>query len=366
MKERLVELIDKTEEIQRLFHRIEGRGIPTIDEIRDVQGFKDWKAEILFEIQSLPKRDTYIDGLQVFLENPKVFAGWKDKDDFAELKSKLYVIRKNIDSYYEGGSFVVSKKPTKIFISHSSKDKEYVASFVNLLDGMGLTNREIFCSSLPGYGIPTSQNIYEYLRQMFLEYELHVILMHSTNYYESTVSMNEMGAAWVTKNRHTSVLLPGNDFSIMQGVVNSSEISIKLDGDIDEVRHRLNELYDELIYEFGLEKKADIIWEKKRNSFIEDVCKIASNSTSVLGDSAFELLKKAAGDVNGQILKVSDLSSGTRIQSGGEVMNKVATARESARWIAALEELIQFGYVASVGTQGTVFQVTETGYKATE
>ena len=72
-----------------------------------------------------------------------------------------------------------SAKPVKIFISHASKDKEYVKKLVELLDGMGLDQTQIFCSSLPGYDIPVGSDIFDYLRQQFQEYELHVFLIHS-------------------------------------------------------------------------------------------------------------------------------------------------------------------------------------------
>ena len=41
----------------------------------------------------------------------------------------------------------------KIFISHSSEDNKYVEQIVNLLIEMGLDRAQIFCTSLPGYGI---------------------------------------------------------------------------------------------------------------------------------------------------------------------------------------------------------------------
>ncbi len=43
---------------------------------------------------------------------------------------------------------------SKIFISHSSEDLKYVEPFVELLADIGLTNENIFCSSVPDYAIP--------------------------------------------------------------------------------------------------------------------------------------------------------------------------------------------------------------------
>ena len=38
------------------------------------------------------------------------------------------------------------RKP-KIFISHATKDKDYVAALVNLLEDIGLRESQVFCSS---------------------------------------------------------------------------------------------------------------------------------------------------------------------------------------------------------------------------
>ncbi len=47
-------------------------------------------------------------------------------------------------------------------------------------------------------------------------------------------------------------------------------------------------------------------------------------------------------------------------------MNENASQRESARWIAALDELIACGYASQADKKGEVFRVTEAGYKAIE
>ena len=205
-------------------------------------------------------------------------------------------------------------KPAKIFISHSSKDVKYVAKIVNLLDGMGLNQTQVFCSSLPGYGIPidTDTDIFDYLRDQFLKYNLHVIFVHSDNYYRSPVSLNEMGAAWALKSAFTSILLPGFGCNEMKGVVNNQKVSIKLDGEELELRDKLNQLYGKIIDEFGLTRKADIIWEQKRDAFINEVRQVNDDvSNSKLSQDAERLLNKAASDTHGQILKITDLSVGT-------------------------------------------------------
>lgn len=173
------------------------------------------------------------------------FNGWKDEYSFNELSGSLLAIRKNIDTYYpvqiEVGQntkevSAMSQKRPKVFISHSSEDKDYVACLVDFLEDIGLTQEHLFCSSVSGYGIPLDEDIYDYLKQQFSEHNLHVILVLSENYYNSVACMNEMGAAWILQNKYTTILLPGFEFKEIKGAINPRRIGLKLDADPTEVK----------------------------------------------------------------------------------------------------------------------------------
>ena len=233
---------------------------------------------------------------------------------------------------------------------------------------MGLNQTQVFCSSLPGYGVPIDTNIFDFLRDQFLKYNLHVIFIHSDNYYMSPISLNEMGAAWALKNAVTSILLPGFGFEKMTGVVNNRAIAIKLDSQRLELQDKLNQLYDKIISEFGLVRKADIIWQQKRDAFIDDIQQVKSEASKKLklSPEANKLLRTAASDPSGQILKTTDLSTGTSIQGGSTVMNGEISQQESAKWIAALNDLLKAALVSQVDAKGQVFAVTDAGYKFLE
>lgn len=165
-------------------------------------------------------------------------------------------------------------KPYRIFISHSSKDKEFVKHLVDLLEVIGIDGKDkLFCSSVPLYGIDLSGKIFETLLSQFKDNQLFVLYIHSSNYYESPVSLNEMGAAWVLQSDHCSFLIKGFPFEGMKGVVNDDEIAIKVDGDTDEISIRMNQLKDKLIKLFQLPKLDNDKWEWKRNLFLERVNK---------------------------------------------------------------------------------------------
>lgn len=77
-------------------------------------------------------------------------------------------------------------------------------------------------------------------------------------------------------------------------------------------------------------------------------------------ESAFLLVYAADGD--GQIIKIQTLSSPTQIFTSGKQFMADNSKRESARWIEALDRLIEWGWVKPVGYKGEIFELTGTGY----
>lgn len=161
------------------------------------------------------------------------------------------------------------KKTPLVFISHSSKDEDFVDALVNLLDDMGFTKETLFCSSVREYGIPLSGDIFETIRGLFLEHDLYVIFIHSPRFYGSAVSLNEMGAAWVLKTDFCSFLTNDMDYSMMKGVVNDAKLSIKVDE--KEALKLLNDLYKHLATVFSLQEMDMNKWERKRDQFLSVV-----------------------------------------------------------------------------------------------
>lgn len=285
MKDDLLCLIEKIDYIKSFFHIVGGNGIPQINVINDKAEFSEWKQELQLELEDIHDRthDKFIWSTLTLLKHG--FNGWKDKQSYNELSGSLLAIQKNIDKYYlaeinctqndnDKEEQEMPQKSPKIFISHSSKDKDYVSCIVDFLEDIGLTQEQLFCSSISGYGIPLDEDIYDYLKQQFQEHNLHVILILSDNYYQSVACMNEMGAAWILQNKYTTILLPGFEFREIKGAINPRKIGLKLDGDLIEVKEKLGQLKDALAQEFGLASIPDVRWEHKRDTFISTMCKI--------------------------------------------------------------------------------------------
>lgn len=170
-------------------------------------------------------------------------------------------------------------KPMKLFISHSSQDLEFVQPLVELFEHIGLSPKNMFCSSVTGYNVRLDSNIYDFLIEQFQNYNLRVIFVLSGNYYNSPVCLNEMGAAWVLQKKYTSILIPQFDYKDVKGVIDQMRISIKLDSDKSDLKSRLNELKDMLADEFDLGASLSFqnVWERHRDEF---VAKVSSTEVS--------------------------------------------------------------------------------------
>lgn len=208
MKRELLALVKEIPTIEgkfRIFEPSAGMCIPSGEFIYDNPDFIEWKEAVEYELQQIYDRtmDTYIWNIINATGVIHKFNGknYDERENFNRLKSSLKVIEKNIDKYFPDEKSIESEITTamkpKIFISHSSKDVKYVEPIVELLADIGMTNDNLFCSSIPDYGIPLNQDIYEYLSSLFSENELYVIFVLSSNYYGSPACLNEMGAAWV-------------------------------------------------------------------------------------------------------------------------------------------------------------------------
>lgn len=297
--------------------------------------------------------------------------------DIRILRSKLQFELEKISD--ENSISTSDNKPKKVFISHASNDKPFVQLIVNLLEDIGLSETEIVCSSIPGYGIPLGKDIYDWLSEQFQNCDLHIIFILSDNYYNSVACLNEMGAAWVLKQKYDTVLLPEFDFPQIKGAINPQQIGIKLDSDCTELNQRLNELKDSLIDEFKLQSLSAAKWERHRNEFVnkiafvsEEICDDEtsndSKSQSSISTDAAVLLAYAANDESGQIIMVSTLG-GLSVCAGKWNFvdaNANGGARENARWSGAVDELENYGLIEAGSYKRQVFLVTHIGYQVAD
>ena len=212
-----------------------------------------------------------------------------DRDSFDELMEENYKKEYNLAKKDKGDCLKVIKIETsdnkedklvnsekmepRLFISHSSKDLDYIKAFVEFLEDIGMNSENMFCSSIDGYNIKWGENIYDYLSEEFnnRSKNLIVLFMLSKNYYDSPACLNEMGAAWVLKKEYRSILLPGFKFRDIEGAINPNDLPILEDS---KIRNKLNDIKEQFKEIFELEKINDNKWDNIRDRFIEKINKI--------------------------------------------------------------------------------------------
>lgn len=160
----------------------------------------------------------------------------------------------------------------------------------------------------------------------------------------------------------------------------------KANTEFGEHQQKMLEEMKEMLSQFGRKltdmENNQLTWEEIPTVTSEDIDKLfrVENETLVLGnpesdkavvgqddvgnvpvESAFLLVYAAEGD--GQIIKTRTLSSPTQISTSGKQFMADNSTRESARWIEALDRLIEWGWVKAVGYKGEIFELTGTGYR---
>lgn len=151
----------------------------------------------------------------------------------------------------------------KIFISHSSKDKDVVEKFTDyiLQLGIGLSHEDIFCTSIEEMGIKNGEDIRDHIRENVQAADFS-FLMISKNYKQSEICLNEMGAVWATENRVRYYLLPDADFREIGWLCDAK----KADRLADPVV--LDAIEEELTGFYGLPRKGGI-WSRQRQNFVD-------------------------------------------------------------------------------------------------
>jgi len=153
----------------------------------------------------------------------------------------------------------------EIFISHSASNKILADKLVDLLEtGIGISDSDIFCSSLEGLGIPSGTNFINFIHKQISNPQV-VILLLTPEYYNSSFCLCELGASWILSHNIIPLLVPPLKYSDIKAVLTGVQVH-KI-----EQKSDLNEMQNELISTLKIKGKSFARWEVKRDKFIEGI-----------------------------------------------------------------------------------------------
>lgn len=182
--------------------------------------------------------------------------------DFGAIQEliSLLVLRENCAGIEQSTSLKVSRK--RIFISHSSKDKQYITKFVNqiLCLGVGVSPDDVFCTSIEDLGINNGEDIRNHIHDNIRSAE-YSFLMISDNYKASEICINEMGAVWAYDANVRLYLLPNTTFSSIGWLCDPRKPNKLYDSVV------LERLYNEMKIHFNLPNNIDH-WSQQRETFL--------------------------------------------------------------------------------------------------
>lgn len=155
------------------------------------------------------------------------------------------------------------KNSKRIFISHSSKDKDIMENFADFILqlGIGLSHEDIFCTSIEEMGIRNGEDIRQHIKENVQGADFS-FMMISKHYKESEICLNEMGAVWATDNQVRYYLLPYVDFKEIGWLCDTNKADKLYDSVV------LDALEEELTSYYGLPHKGGI-WSRQRQNFID-------------------------------------------------------------------------------------------------
>ncbi|WAC01585.1 TIR domain-containing protein [Lacinutrix neustonica] len=152
-----------------------------------------------------------------------------------------------------------------IFISHSGKDKQIVDNFIDLIlhGALSVPINNIFCTSTDGTKIKSGtdwrNSILDALQQAKINF-----LIISSNYKESEVCMNEMGAGWVASAEVIPLILEPINYKTVGVIQEPIQIEKLLDEkSLDRIKDILQETLDIPISEIKSDR-----WTTKKKEFV--------------------------------------------------------------------------------------------------
>jgi hypothetical protein len=243
--------------------------------------FKSWKdlcERTLFKLYGEKSKELEQFNRLKFFYNPGIWISGQDYSqdnrwcfdrDFNIAMKMFEYLLDELDDISDVAELIETKPNiyNRLFISHASEDREIVEEIIDLLESIGLTPAQIFCSSFDGYGVPLGENFFDVLKNE-ISNDVLVLFIFTHNFYKSPFCLCEMGATWVLSKENIPIIIPPFTFDDIEGVIS------KIQGLIVDDEPKLNLLREKIINAFNIMEQPMSSWERKRDRVIERIRKI--------------------------------------------------------------------------------------------
>jgi hypothetical protein len=152
-----------------------------------------------------------------------------------------------------------------VFVSHATVDSELVEQFVDIiLKSCGLTETDIFVSSIPGMDIPAGGDLLAAVRAEVSDTTL-VIAVITPTYPTRPVCVAELGAAWGVSGKLLPVLVPGVDRDRLDGVLTGMKVDyLNQEKALDHIAERIET-------ETGLRPVSPASWTRAKQKWLRAI-----------------------------------------------------------------------------------------------
>lgn len=164
----------------------------------------------------------------------------------------------------------------KVFLSHSSQDKELVMLFIDLLcDYMHMNEDDIFCTSRKN-NLIVGENFINSIKESLQACKI-IFFLITENYINSKFCLMEMGAAWAFKDNIVPIIVPPLNFEVLKDTPMNTIQGILL----TDYQAIFENLYPRKLVGNGILNRLSISQERKLElgikNFVDDVKQYVNN-----------------------------------------------------------------------------------------
>ncbi|NTF55018.1 TIR domain-containing protein [Agrobacterium rhizogenes] len=172
-----------------------------------------------------------------------------------------------------------------IFLSHAVADRHLAEILVDfLVDAIGVPEKSIFCSSVPGHGNPLTYDFNKNMRTQIQNPKL-VILLMTPSYMESSFCLMELGATWALELHPLPVVVPPITFADVTRTIGQVQAW-------DITNHEELESFREIVLRtLELEGRSNHSFGRKRKKWETDLTAALNGLTPATKVSRLELLE---------------------------------------------------------------------------